>query len=261
MKEGWALVTGASGGIGEEIARALAGKGYSLILTARSREPMEKLAQEFREGHGVKVAVLPLDLARRDGPAQLHAEVQRLGHPVEILVNNAGFGDFGPYLELDATREVEMIQLNITTLTELTRRFAGEMATQGGGRILNVASTAAFQPGPLLTVYYATKAYVLSYSEGLRNELAEHNITVTTLCPGPTRSNFHEAAGVADSFLLRTLPMGKSGPVAELGVKGMLAGKGVVIPGFLNRVGALGSRLVPRRWLPAIVRRVQEGRR
>ena len=207
---------------------------------------MEKLAQEFRDGHSVEVAVLPMDLARGDGPARLHEEVKQLGHTVDILVNNAGFGDFGAYLELNAAREVEMIQLNITTLTELTRRFAGEMAARGGGRILNVASTAAFQPGPLLTVYYATKAYVLSYSEGLRNELAEHNITVATLCPGPTRSNFHEAAGVADSFLLRTLPMGKSGPVAELGVKGMMAGKGVVIPGFLNRMGALGSRFVPR---------------
>ncbi|MEX2527265.1 MAG: SDR family oxidoreductase [Gemmatimonadota bacterium] len=261
MKQGWAVVTGASGGIGEEIARALARRGWNLILSARSREPMELLAQEFHDSHGVEVAVLPRDLARPEGPAQLYREVQGLGHSVEILVNNAGFGDFGSYLELDATRELEMIQLNITTLTDLTRRFAGVMADRGGGRILNVASTAAFQPGPLMTVYYATKAYVLSYSEGLRNELAEHNITVTTLCPGPTRSNFHEAAGVADSFLLKTLPMGESRPVAELGVDAMLAGKGVAIPGLLNRMGALGGRFVPRGWLPAIVRKVQEGRR
>ncbi len=254
----WALVTGASGGIGAAIVRSLARRGWNGVLVARTRDRLEGLAQELERDHGVATHVVVSDLSRQEAPGEVSEEVARQGIEVDALVNNAGFGDFGPYLDRDDGREQDMIQVNVSALTRLTRHFAAQMATRGRGRILNVASTAAFQPGPLMTVYYATKAYVLAFSEALRHELADTGVTVTTLCPGPTRSGFQSQAEMEGSRLLRLLPVSEAPSVAEFGVKAMLAGRGVAVPGLLNRLGVVSLRFVPRAWWPALVRKAQE---
>ncbi len=257
----WALVTGASAGIGTEIARELARRGWRLVITARSEGRLEALATELREAHGVEVRVVALDLAAPEAPATLEAATEGAGLPVGLLVNNAGFGHLGPLAEQDDAQLRAMIDLNAGALAELTRRFGARMATRGEGRVLNVASTAAFQPGPLMAAYYATKAFVVSFSEAVRNELAPHGVTVTTLCPGVTRSEFHARAGMKGTTALERLPFASAESVARFGVEAALRGKGVAIPGLLNRIMATSVGFVPRGLRPAIVRRIQEKRR
>ncbi|TVP46005.1 MAG: SDR family oxidoreductase [Gemmatimonadales bacterium] len=257
---GRALVTGASSGIGDAIARELASRGWDLVLTARSEERLHRLADELRERHGVGVHVISEDLSDTEAPARLEARTEGAGLPVDLLVNNAGFGRIGPLLAQEAEDANAMIAVNVTAVTELLRRFAPHMVARGGGRILNVASTAAFQPGPLMAVYYATKAYVVSFSEAVRNELASSGVTVTTLCPGVTGSEFHERAGMHGDSVLERLRPASAEEVARFGVEAALLGKGVVIPGRLNRILATAVRFVPRSIVPAIVRRIQEGR-
>ena len=258
--QGWALVTGASGGIGAEIARELSARGWNLILTARSEADLEALADELRVRDGIRARVVPVDLADPSGPEELEAATEGVGLTVELLVNNAGFGDFGPFLEAELDRALAMVRVNMAALTELSWRFAAAMAGRGRGRILNVASTAAFQPGPGMAVYYATKAYVLSLSEGLRVELREAGISVTTLCPGPTASGFQEEAGMGNSGILTIVPVPGAREVARFGVKAALKGKGVVIHGWVNRLLVLGVRFTPRWILPHLVHRIQRSR-
>jgi uncharacterized protein len=256
----WALVTGASGGIGAEIARELSGRGWNLILTARSKGALEALAGEIRARDGVLVQVIPADLADPSGPEVLEAATEGTGLSVDLLVNNAGFGDFGPFLEAELDRGLAMIQVNVAALTELSWRFARAMAARGQGRILNVASTAAFQPGPGMAIYYATKAYVLSLSEALRVEFRDAGISVTTLCPGPTATGFQEEAGMGNSGLLTLLPVPGAREVARFGVEAAMRGKGVAIQGWVNRFLALGVRFTPRGILPHLVHRIQRSR-
>lgn len=252
-----AVVTGASAGIGRELARELARRGFDVLLAARSEGALEILARELEEAHGVDAHVLPVDLARPDGPDRVRARIVELGLRVEVVANNAGFGQFGPYLELDAEAERDQLMLNVVALTRLTRLLLPEMVERGSGRVLNIASTAAFFPGPLMTVYYATKAYVLSYSLGLGEELRGTGVTVTCYCPGPTESRFQERAGMEESNLFKRQVVMEADDVARQGVAAALRGRPVFVPGLMNRLGAFASRLAPRPFAARAVKRVQ----
>lgn len=251
------LITGASSGIGLELARICAAHGHPLILVARGREQLLYLAGQLREQHAVTVHVLPMDLGAPEAAAALAAQLQEQAWRVEMLINNAGFGTYGLFARSDLAEETRMMQLNMVALTQLTRLLLPPMLERGRGRILNVASTAAFQPGPLMAVYYASKAYVLSFSEALSNELQGTGVTVTALCPGPTTSAFQERAGIQHTRLVRRRIM-DAATVARVGYAGMMRGQRVVIPGLRNYLLALGSRLMPHRIVLPIVRWLQE---
>ncbi len=260
-EHGWALVTGASGGIGEEIARDLAARGWNLVLTARREAKLEGLAEEFRAAAGVEVLILPADLSEPGASGALLGDLKRLDIHVEILVNNAGIGHYGEYLKRDLEDHEALLTLNVHAVMVLLRGLVPGMVDRGRGRVLNVASTAAFQPGPLMASYYASKAFMLSLSEALRDELRMTGVTVTTLCPGPTRSDFHVRAGMRSSPLVTTVPIPSSRSVARYGVRAMLRGKGIAVPGLPNRLHLLALRFMPRGLVPGIVRRVQQTRR
>lgn len=256
---GWALVTGASGGLGADMARILAARGFPLVLTARSAPLLEELALELGEAHGTPIRVVPMDLSSPGAGDALADAVVSMGIAVEVLVNNAGFGQWGPWLDQDPEEEAAMLRVNVEALTVLARRMAPAMVAQGYGRILNVGSLAGFFPGPLMSVYYATKAYVLSFSEALAEELRGTGVTVTCLCPGPVRTGFQERAALS-------LPRGNSPAVvasrevARAGIEGMFRGRRVVIPGFLNVLSAWAPRFLPRALVPNLVQRIQARR-
>jgi short-subunit dehydrogenase len=241
----WTLITGASSGIGAELARVFARKGYPLVLTARRHERLEGLSAEIRQSHGVPVEIVALDLEDREAPRDLHEMLQERGIAVHTLVNNAGFGLRGYFASLPHEKQLAMIDLNVMALTSLCRLMLPGMIERRRGGILNVASIAAFQAGPYMTVYYATKAFVLSLSEALHDEAKPHGVIVTALCPGPTESEFSETAGLKDSRLFHAGAMSSS-EVARIGVEGYEAGRAIVIPGAKNRVGAIGSKFAPR---------------
>lgn len=253
-----ALVTGASGGIGLELARLLARDGYDLHLVARGAAELERIARELRAKHGVEVDTIAVDLADPAVPRRIHDALLVRGVALDVLVNNAGFGLAGPLAEADTERTLDMIQVNVAALTELTRLVLPGMLARGRGRILNVASTAAFQPGPLMAVYYATKAYVLSFTEAVAEEVRGTGVTLTALCPGPTHTGFAERAGMKQSRLFTSLVVGDAARVARVGYRGMLRGRRVVIPGALNRLVAFGTRFAPRRVATALSRFAQE---
>jgi short-subunit dehydrogenase len=248
---GGALITGASAGIGLELARQMAADGWSLALTARNERALEAVAGELSERHGVRTAVVPADLADRKGPTRIREELSRLDFSVDFLVNNAGFGTWGPFAEQTLESQLAMLQVNVVALTELTHSFLGAMRERGTGRVLNVASTAAFQPGPDMAVYFAGKAYVLHFSEALAHELRGTGITVTTLCPGPTETEFQDRAGMTDTRVGANPMMMGVEAVAEAGYRGAMEGKVIVVPGAANRVGSLLPRFVPRRLVRA----------
>ena len=241
-----ALITGASSGIGLELAKIFASHKYNLILVARREERLREIAQKL-ESHNVSVEIIPLDLSEPDASRQLFEEVQKRDWSVDILINNAGFGLEGPFRETEWAKEDEMIRLNILTLTGLTKYFMRPMVEQGKGKILNVASTAAFLPGPYMSVYYASKAYVLSFSKALAYEIKDTGVTVSVLCPGPTKTEFQDRAGVQNSTLFsgKRMPISTASEVAKAGFDGLMKGKTVIIPGLLNKVGAIGSRFSP----------------
>lgn len=239
-----ALVTGASAGIGKELARVLA-PDHDLILSARRVDELNALAAELRTG-GTVCHVIPADLADPAGPRQLADAVAALGLTVEVLVNNAGFGDLGPFASADLDKLRRMIQVNVTALTELTGLFLPGMRERGRGRILNVGSVAGFQPGPMMATYYATKAYVNSLSQATANELQGTGITVTCLCPGPTDTEFTAVAGMHPGKAFSVGHRMTARAVAEAGVRGMSRGKALVIPGWRNRLVIFLQRLVPR---------------
>jgi short-subunit dehydrogenase len=248
-----ALVTGASGGIGLELARLFAGEGHDVVLVARGGERLASVARDFEDRFRVQVRAIPRDLSNPIAPLSLYDECGE----VDFLVNNAGFGHRGSFAEEDPVMLSEMLQVNVAAMTQLTRMFLPAMIERGSGRILNVASLAAYQPGPLMAVYAASKAYVLSFSEGIRQELAGTGVTVTALCPGPTRTAFAGRAKMARSGVNEATEM-EAHEVARIGYTGMMAGRPVVVPGRVNRLGALGSRLVPRSVAAGIARRIHE---
>jgi short-subunit dehydrogenase len=252
-----ALVTGASGGIGLELARIHARKGDHLILTARSEDKLKAIKNELEAAHSIQVHTLPCDLCKPGAAYALYEQVKAAGAEVDYLVNNAGFGQFGLFHEAEWAKQEEMIQLNITALTHLTHLFVPHMVRRGRGRVLNVASTAAFQPGPLMAVYFATKAYVLHFSEAIHNELSGTGVTVTALCPGPTESGFQAAAAMEESAMVKGKKLPTSAEVAAYGYRAMMQGKAVAIHGLSNKLLVLSGRLAPRSLLVKLVRSIQ----
>jgi short-subunit dehydrogenase len=257
-EKGLAIVTGASGGIGYELAKLLAADGYPLMIVARSREKLESLARGLSELHRVQVTPLVGDLSLPLSARELARTVLADDRPIEVLINNAGVGLYGPFVEQPMGKVLELLQLNIASLTELTHELLPRMIEQRRGRIMNVSSTAAFQPGPLMAVYYASKAYVLHFSEAIGNELRGTGVTVTALCPGPTATGFEEQAQMRESKLFASRRLMSAEAVASYGYDALWDGRSVAIPGFTNRLLAWATRLPPRSWLTAIARRGQE---
>jgi short-subunit dehydrogenase len=241
-----ALITGASAGLGVEFARQLSARGHRLVLAARRKDRLDTLAKELGNARAVAI-----DLSKKDAAAKLLADVEAAGEQIEVLVNNAGFGLIGAFAELDAKRLRQMIDLNVGMLTDLCRAVAPQMIARKSGGILNVASTAAFQPGPKMAVYFATKAFVLSLTEALHEELKPHGVSVTCLCPGPTRTEFGEVAGFGGNGMFDRVAM-ESPEVVKAGLEGLDRNRAVVVPGLVNKIGAASTRFAPR----SVVRKI-----
>ena len=241
-----ALITGASAGLGVEFARQLSTRGHALVLAARRRDRLEDLAKELSDARAVAI-----DLSKAGAAAKLVSDLDAAGEQIEILVNNAGFGLIGRFAELDSKRLRQIIDLNVGTLTDLCRTVAPAMVKRKGGGILNVASTAAFQPGPNMAVYFATKAYVLSFTEALHEELKPHGVKVSCLCPGPTRTEFGEVAGFGANAAFDKVAM-ESPEVVEAGLQGLDRNQAVVVPGLVNKIAAASTRFAPR----SVVRKI-----
>jgi len=250
-----ALITGASSGLGLEFAELLAAQKVNLVLAARRKDPMEKLAADLRRKHGVDILVEPIDLAAPGAAARLKSSLDERAVRIDILVNNAGYGLHGDFLETPIERTTDMIQLNITALTELSFVFGRDMAARGSGRILLLASLLGLQPVPTFAAYAATKSYVLAFGEALHDELRPQGVVVTSLCPGHTETGFDAAAGVTVSPVLRLLTM-KPRPVAESGLRALSQGKASVIAGFMNNIVAFSNRLTPRSMQRASMKRI-----
>jgi uncharacterized protein len=253
-----ALITGASGGIGYELARLFARDHYNLVLVARSTEKLNEVAAELQGQFGVAVKVMALDLTTTPAAKFLFDQLQREGIAVDVLVNNAGFGRFGEFAGMPEEEILGQIHLNVTALTHLNRLFLPPMLARRGGKVMNVASTAAFQPGPLMAVYYATKAYVLSFSQALANEVAGSGVMVSCFCPGATATGFAKRAGTEDSRLFKKLRPMNVEDVARDGYRGLMAGRTIVISGVQNWLVAESVRFAPRKWVTAVSRWVAE---
>jgi short-subunit dehydrogenase len=253
------LITGASSGIGLDLAHLCAADGNNLVLVARSGDKLGEVAAELESRHHIRAYAVPIDLADPGAPDELFHVLEEQGIAIDILINNAGFGTHGPFAESDLVGQMQMLQVNVAALTHLTWLFLQPMIRRKSGRVMNVASTAAFQPGPFMAVYYASKAYVLSFSEALGAELSGSGITVTALCPGPTDTAFQARAGIAATRLFKATTM-TSARVAEIGYRGMLKGKRVVVTGVRNKLLAFGTRLVPRRLATAIAKKLNSSR-
>jgi hypothetical protein len=246
------LVTGASSGIGEALARDLARRGSDLVLVARSADKLKALADELSKAHRIKASVIAADLTAPGATARVVEQTKAIGR-IDVLVNNAGFATFGPFAENNIDEEIEEVRLNVEALTDLTKRLLPDILA-AKGKILNLGSTASFQPGPKMAVYYATKAYVLSFSEALWYELRPRGVTVTCLCPGPTRTGFQSRAGQEGLRLLNVgLVSTDASAVARAGVDGLFRGKRVVVPGFMNLVGTWAGHFSPTRLTLAVI--------
>ncbi len=246
--EKYTLITGASGGIGWELARQFAAGGHPLILVARSEARLQQKQAQLQAEYAVPVVVMAQDLTLPNAARELFNRTVEAGLSVDILVNNAGFGDFVSFIDADWERQQDMVTLNVTALMQLTHCFARAMREMGGGRVLNVASLAAMAAGPYMATYYATKAFVLSFSQAMTEELAEYGITVTALCPGPTESNFEVAANLKSGNLFHALPVETAEKVARRGYRAVMKGKAVQFCGITVHVMSFASRLTPR-WL------------
>jgi short-subunit dehydrogenase len=251
------LITGASGGIGYELAKLFARDRHNLVLVARSGDKLSQVAAELQPT-GVTVKTLALDLGAAPAAKFLFDQLQREGHPIDILVNNAGFGAFGDFASMNEEQILGQINLNITTLTELTRLFLPAMIARRSGRVMNVASTAGFQAGPFMAVYYATKAYVISFSEAIANELRDSGVTVTCFCPGATHTGFASRAGNDKTRLFKQLGAMKVERVALDGYKAVMEGRGLAISGAHNWLVAESTRFAPRKVVTAISRWISQ---
>ena len=247
------LITGASSGIGRCLASLFARDGYSLVLVARRGTVLEELAAELKALHSADVRVVPIDLADPTAPMRLFTDLQNAGVPIDVLVNNAGFGMQGAFAALPVERQLQMIHLNVTALAALTRLLLPSMLERGRGGVLNVGSTAGFQPGPYMAVYYATKAFVVSFSEAIADELSGSGLRVSCLAPGPTATAFAAHAGAAESRLFQGDTMSVE-EVARIGYEGWQKGKPLVIAGARNRWRAFAVRFVPRAYVRKAVR-------
>lgn len=248
-----ALITGASSGIGKALAHQFAQDGYQLVLAARGVAKMQALADELQRTFKVTVTVIGADLETNEGAAQLHADIKARGIVLSALVNNAGYGAFAEFKDSALTSELAMMQLNMKSVVVLTKLFLSDLlATRG--KILNLASTAAFQPGPYMAVYYATKSFVLSFSEAIASELEGTGVTVTALCPGPTASGFQDKAVLGNSALIKGKKLPTSEEVAAVGYRAMQRGQRVYIPGFVNWAMAQSMRFTPRNLATKVVK-------
>ncbi|EMT44998.1 SDR family NAD(P)-dependent oxidoreductase [Anoxybacillus flavithermus] len=251
------LITGASSGIGYEFATRFAKEGYNIIAVARNKQKLDELKHQLEKAYGIAVWIYNKDLSNQNEVRDLYETLKNEQLDVHILVNNAGFGLYGEFVGTELQKELNMIDLNIKTLTHLTKLVVVDMVKRNEGKILNVASTAAFQPGPLMAVYYATKAYVLSFSEALSNELRHTNVTVSALCPGPTATEFADRANLKQSKLFKSGVMDVK-QVVEAGYEGVMNDKTVIIPGMANKLLAFSVRFMPRKFVTNIVRKVQD---
>ncbi|HVS37491.1 MAG TPA: SDR family oxidoreductase [Gemmataceae bacterium] len=259
--KGLVVVTGASGGIGYELAKLFARDGWPLLLAARSGDKLTTFASELTAAHNVPVAVCAVDLAKPDSPTQLCEAAKRQDRPIGVLVNNAGFGRYGPFVRADLDDALQILQVNIVALTQLTRLVLPEMVQRNEGRIMNVASTAAFQAGPLMAVYYASKAYVLHFSEALDAELRKTKVGVSAFCPGPTATGFEARAGMGESKLFTGRHVISAAAAAAVGYRGLMQGQRVVIPGLWNNLLVQSNRIFPRRWITRVVQWMQRRRK
>jgi uncharacterized protein len=253
-----ALITGASNGIGFELAKIHASKGGNLVLVARNKSKLEELKIELENRYKVKVYVIGKDLSALNSAKEVYDETTAQNIEIDYLINNAGFGDFGMFYETDWNKELQMINLNITTLTHFTKLYVQDMVKRKSGKIMNVASTAAFQSGPTMAVYYATKAYVLSFSEAVDNEVRDQGIAITTLCPGATESGFQAAAAMEESALVKGKKLPTSKEVAIYGYASMMKGKTVAIHGWMNWIMANSVRFTPRALVVKLTRKMQD---
>jgi short-subunit dehydrogenase len=254
----WALVTGASSGFGVEFAKLLTERNANLILVARRTELMDQLAEDLRRKHPVQVVVIGMDLSRAGVGAELKSHLDGRGIAIDVLVNNAGVGLYGSFLDQPLQKIADMLRVNMMALTELTYVFARDMVKRGGGHILLVASLLGYQAVPGYAAYAATKAYVLLFGEALHEELEPHGVVVTTLCPGLSATSFVEVAGQKLSPVLKMMIM-KPHPVAKAGVLAMLRRRAAVVPGFFNKATVFLDRLMPRSIQRLVVGRVVEG--
>lgn len=253
-----ALITGASNGIGLELAKVHASKGGNLVLVARNKSKLDELKTELESQYKVSVYTIGKDLSASNSAQEVYDETTKQNIQIDYLINNAGFGDFGMFVETDWNKELQMINLNITTLTQFTKLYLQDMVKRRSGKIMNVASTAAFQSGPTMSVYYATKAYVLSFSEAVDNEVSDKGVTVTTLCPGATESGFQAAAAMEESNLVKGKKLPTSKEVADYGYASMMKGKTVAIHGLMNYLMANSVRFTPRAFVVKMTRKIQD---
>jgi uncharacterized protein len=254
-----ALITGSSGGIGYELAKIHARNGGDLVLVARSKNKLDDLKTELVEKHGISVHTIGKDLSIPGSAKEIYDELNTLSISIDYLINNAGFGDFGLFESCDWEKQEQMINVNILALTHLTRLFLPHMITRGSGRIMNLASTASFQPGPTMSVYFASKAFVLSFSEAINNEVEDRGISVTALCPGSTESGFHQVT-LGEGKLVKKRKIPSSEAVAKYGYKSMMKGKAVAIYGLKNAVMANLVRIGPRSVVVKMARKIQSGK-
>lgn len=252
-----ALITGASSGMGSEFAKLFAQDHYNLVLVARSEKALVQLANELSQKYNINVKVLVKDLSHPEAADEIFAALQKDGIQVDVLVNNAGFATYGFFADTELVAELQMMQLNIVALTHLTKLLLRGMLKRKSGKILNLASTAAFQPGPLMAVYYASKAYVLSFSEAIANEVEGTGVSVTVLCPGPTESGFQKRAAMEQSKLVKGRKIMDAATVAKIGYRGLMNRQAIVIPGLSNQLLVLSIRFLPRGLVRSIVRNMQ----
>ncbi len=252
------LITGASGGIGYELAKLFAQDRYNLVLVARSENKLNEIKRNFEQNYQVIVKVLGKDLSQPNAAIQIFNELETEEILVDVLVNNAGFGNFGEFVDSSWQKESDMMQVNMIALTQMTKLFLKGMVERRRGKIVNVASTAAFQPGPLMAVYYATKAYVLSFSEAIANELESTGVTVTALCPGATESGFQQASAMEESRLVKGRKLPTAEDVAKYAYKAIEKGEIVAIHGLFNWIAANIIRFLPRKVVTDVVRTMQE---
>jgi len=247
-----ALITGASSGIGYELSKVFAKNGYNLVLVARNSEKLNSISEEIGKQHDILIKVLPKDLSKTSAAQELYNELSAEGINIDVLVNNAGIGNNGKFTDTGIEEYMDLIQLNITSLTMLCSIFGKDMVKKGSGRILNVASTAAFQAGPYMSIYYASKAYVLLFSEGIKNELKGDGVSVTVLCPGATQTEFFKRSDMIGTKLESSPLMMSAAKVAEIGFSGLMKGKTIVIPGLANKLMVFSGRFAPRGVVTAI---------
>lgn len=252
------LITGASKGIGVELAQIFADNGCNLVLVARSADLLNQAKNKLESEYSVTVHTIAKDLSQPSSAKDIYDEIINNNIDIDYLVNNAGFGDYGEFAETAWDRYEKMITLNITTVAHLTHLFVTNWKGRKQGKILNISSTAAFQPGPMMAVYFATKSFVLNFSEGIGEELKKYNITVTALCPGPTKTHFGEESNMNASKLVKNVKIASSKEVALLGYKAMMKGRPTVIHGAMNKLAPFGVRFMPRKWVTKLSARVMQ---